>query len=95
MNAPEPKPAAALDATLIRRGQGRATPALAAPPAGTPGPVNLAELAIPAAPNAGGSAATGRRRRRRLVSWHSAGMFGVLYLAALALFAAAFDMWPR
>ena len=29
------------------------------------------------------------------MSWRGMGLFGVLYLAALVLFAAAFDMWPK
>ncbi len=93
MNTAEPKPAASLAPTLIRRGQGRAVPAAAAPPASTA--EMTGGLAIPPAPGVGGIAApTAKRSRRRMMSWRSAGLFGALYLAALVLFAAAFDMWP-
>ncbi len=100
MNAPEPKPAASLNSTLIRRGEGRAAPAAATPPdtasRSAPALRSGSDLAIPPAPSPkAAGAAPPAGRRRRLVSWHNAGMFGVLYLAALVLFATAFDMWPR
>ncbi len=90
MNTAEPKPAAALSSTLIRRGEGRAVPATLMPPDSPLGHAP-ADLSIPLRPGA----TTADPGGRRIMSWRGMGLFGVLYLAALVLFAAAFDMWPK
>lgn len=106
MSATELKPAAALTPVLIRRGQGIAVPAAIAPPVGGAAGATGAgreppEIEMPRAPDAFDIAASRlepsgvSRQERRGVSWRGAGLFGVLYLAALMLFAAAFDMLPH
>lgn len=82
MTEAEPKPAATLSATLVRRSDRSAAPA-AAGAAPTDHQLDI--------PPRSGRVDAGKRRH---VSWRGAGIFGVLYLAALALFAAAFNMWP-
>jgi hypothetical protein len=103
VTAPEPKPPAALSPTLIRRGEGHAVPAAAVPPAEAAslrmGGRGVPELGVPERPVGHelaplGDAAAKPRGPSRLMSWRGASLFGVMYLAALMLFAAAFDMWP-
>jgi hypothetical protein len=96
VSAPEAKPAAALSATLIRRGDGRAVPAAAAPPPTAPERRGAGKLTISHSPGKGAAVGkAGEAHARRRVSLRGAGLFGMLYLAALALFAAAFDMWAH
>lgn len=80
----QPKPAASLTATRIKRG---ALPVgVAEQPIPTVEPLSKGEISL-ASPLWDPAPASG------FFTWRRAGLFGLVYIGALAAFASAFDVW--